>query len=208
MTRPRGSRDENDSKVALHHLIARHESLRRQTAVVGLIEPARQLIWSEHSLHLFDLRLIAAMTPFVAADRVDVVTTGLARFFGGDFLSALHILVPKLEHSLRHILKHAGVDPSTIHSDMTQEDRIFSVMLKKGRGPPEGTLSKAIVFEIENLFDFRGGPDVRHRVAHGLVSADECYGTDSIDACWFLFRFFCLALFLHWEEVAVRLDRL
>ena len=128
--------DENDSKVALHHLIARHESLRRQTAVAGLIEPARQLIWSEHSLHLRDLRLIAAMTPFVPADRVDLVTTGLARFLGGDFFSALHILVPQIEHSLRHILKHAGVDPSSIHSDMTQEDRIFSVILKKDRGSP------------------------------------------------------------------------
>ena len=148
------------------------------------------------------------MTPFVSADRVDLVTTGFARFFGGDFFSALHILVPQIEHSLRHILKQAGVEPSAIQSDMTQESRTLSVMLDKERASLEGILGPAIVFEIENLFDFRAGPALRHQIAHGLVSAAECYDTDSIYACWFIFRLFCLPLFPHWEEVAHRIDRL
>ena len=200
--------DQRDSDVALHHLIARHEDLRRQTAVRGLIEPARHVIWSEHSLHQHHFRLIVSMTPFVPADRVDLVTTGFARFFGGDFFSALHILVPQLEHSLRHILKQAGVEPSAIQSDMTQESRRLSVMLDKERAPLEGILGPAIVFEIENLFHFRAGPALRHQIAHGLVSAAECYDTDSIYACWFIFRLFCLPLFPRWEEVAQRMDRL
>ena len=186
------------SHIALHHLIARHEDLRRQTDVRGLIEPARHLIRSEHSLNQHHLRLIVAMTPFVPADRVDLVTTGFARFFGGDFFSALHILVPQLEHFLRHILKQAGVEPSAIQSDMTQESRTLSVMLDKERAALEGILGPAIVFEIENLFDFRAGPALRHQIAHGLVSVAECYGTDSIYACRFIFRLFCLPLFPHW----------
>ena len=201
-----GSQEESD--IALHHLIARNEDLRRQIDVHGSIEPARQIIQSEHSLHRDHLRLIAAMTPCVPDDWVDLVTTGLARFFGGDFFSALYILVPQLEHSLRHILKQAGVDPSAIRSDMTQENRSLSVMLDKDRESLEGILGPAIVFEIENLFDFRGGPALRHRVAHGRVSSDGCYGSDSIYACWFIFRLFCLPLFPHWEEVAQHMDRL
>lgn len=102
------------------------------------------------------------MTPFVPADRVDLVTTGFARFLGGDFFSALHILVPQLENTLRHILKHAGLDPSV--------------------------------------------PALRHQLAHGLISASECYGTDSIYACWFIFRLYCLPLFPQWDHLARRLD--
>ena len=200
--------DQIDSGIALHHLIARHENLRRQTVVPGLIEPARRLIWSERSLHQHHLRLIVAMTPFVPADREDLVTTGFARFFGGDFFSALHILVPQLEHSLRHVLKQAGVEPSAIQSDMTQESRTLSVMLDKYRAPLEGVLGPAVVFEIETLFDFRAGPAIRHQVAHGLLSAAECNGTDSIYACWFIFRLFCLPLFPHWEEITHRMDQL
>ena len=187
--------DESNTELALHHLIARHEGLRRHIAVRGLIEPARHVFQAEHPLDERHLRLIVAMTPFVSADRVDLVTMGLARFFGGDFFSALHILVPQIEHSLRHILKHVGVDPSTIRDDMTQEDRTLSPMLTQERGSLEGVLGPAIVFEIENLFVFRAGPVLRHRLAHGLVSADECYDSDSIFACWFIYRLFCLPLF-------------
>ena len=154
------------------------------------------------------MRLIAAATPFVPADRVDLVMIGLARFFGGDFFSAFHILVPQVEHSLRHILKHVGVDPSTIQNGMTQEDRTLSTMLKHERESLEGVLGPAIVFEIGNLFDFRAGPVLRHRLAHGLVSSDECYDSDAIYACWFIFRLFCLPLFARWKEVATRLDLL
>ena len=95
------------------------------------------------------------MSPFVPGDRVELFTTGFVRFFGGDFISALHILVPQLENSLRHILKQAGVEPSAIWSDMTQENRTLSVMLDKDRDALEGIFGSAIVFEIENLLDFR-----------------------------------------------------
>ena len=150
--------DADDCDLALHHLIVRNESLRRQTDVQGLIEPARSLIQSEHPIDRYGLRPIVEMTPFVPADRNDLVTTGLMRFFGGDLFSALHILVPQLEHSLRHILKQAGVEPSAIKPNMTQQNRTLSVLLDKERKLLEGLLGAAIVFEIENIFDFNGGP--------------------------------------------------
>ena len=90
---------------------------------------------------------------------------------------------------------------------MTQEDRTLSVMLAKEREPLEGMLGPAIVFEIENLFDF-GGPALRHQLAHGLISAGECYNADSIYACWFILRLYCLPLFPHREHLAERLDQL
>ena len=187
----------DDADLALRHLIARNEGLRRQTHVQGRFEPARQFIHSKHPIDRCHLRPIVEMTPFVPADHVDLVTTGLARFFGGDFFSALHVLVPQLENSLRYIQKQAGVDPSAIRSHMTQEDRTLSEMLGKEREPLERILGPAIIFEIENLFDVRDGPALRHRLAHGLVSAGECYESDSIYACWLIYRLYCLPLFPH-----------
>ena len=200
--------NEEDGEHALRHLIVRNEGLRRQSDVPGLIEPARQLIQSEHPLDQRDFRPIIEMSPFVPADRVDLFTTGFARFFGGDFISALHILVPQLENSLRYILKQAGVEPSAIQSNMTQENRTLSVMLARDREALESIFGPAIVYEIENLFDFRGGPTIRHQLAHGLISGNECYGTDAIYACWFMFRLCCLPLLPHWQTVAERLDQL
>ena len=198
--------EESKRDVASHH-IAWHETLRRQIAVQGSIEPARQLIQSEQSLDQRHLRLIVARTPYVSADRVDLVTMGFARFFGGDFFSALHILVPQLEHSLRYILKLVGQNLSTIRNDMTQEVLSLPVMLDKKRESLTKILGPAIVFEIENMFHSRAGPSLRHRVAHGLVSANDCYAADTIYACWFIFRLYCLPLFPCWEQVVQRMDQ-
>ena len=200
--RGEGSEDE----LAMRHLILRSEGMRRSLVVTGSIEPARQQIQSEHAVGFGALRPIVELTPFVPANRVDLVTAGLFRFFGGDFYSALHILGLQLEHSLRCVLVLEGVDPTTIRSDMTQENRTLSAILGKEREPLEKILSPAIVFEIENLFDFRGGPSLRHGLAHGLMSAAEFRNPDAIYACWFMFHLYCLPLLPHWDKVAQRLD--
>ena len=194
--------DAEADDLALRHSIARNEGFRRQLVASGLIDPARRLIHVEHPLEQRDFSPLVAMNPFVPADRADLFTLAFARFFGGDFISALHILVPQLENSLRHILKQAGQEPSLIRSDMTQENRNLSVMLTKDRDSLEGIYGTAIVYEIENLFDFRGGPALRHQLAHGLVSGAACYGTDAIYACWFIFRLCYLHVFEHWDRLA------
>ena len=199
---------EDGDEKAIHHLIAENEVARRQLTVYGLIEPARQKINSEHLLEQRYIQPIVSMSPFVPEERTDLFSLGFARFFNGDFISALHILVPQLEHSLRYVLEQTGVDSSRIKNDMTQENRTLSVMLEKDRGKLEKIFGSAIVFEIENIFDFRGGPSIRHQVAHGLISGNECHAPDSIFACWFIFRLCCLPLLPHWQQITDRLSEL
>ena len=192
---------EEKDDTAVLHLIARNEGMRRQIAVSGMFEPARRLIMSEHPLNQSHFEPIVAMSPFVPADRTDLYALGFARYFNGDFISALHILIPQLENSLRYVLKQAGVDASKIQNDMTQENRTLPIMLVKDREALEKIFCEAIVFEIDNLFLFKGGPTLRHQVAHGMISGGACYSPDAIYACWFIFRLCCLPLFRHWKQV-------
>lgn len=192
----------DDDETAVRHLIARGEGFRRQIASSGMIEPARRFIMSEHPLDARDLRPLAKYSPFVPLGYEETFALGFARFFGGDYISALHILVPQLENSLRYVLKQAAIDTSSMQSDMTQENRTLSVMLGKDRATLEQIFGPAIILEIENIFDFEGGPALRHQLAHGLLSASACYSYDAIYACWFLFRLCCLPLFEHWQQVA------
>ena len=101
---------------AIRALIAQLESKRRSLDVAGLIEPARCTIHAEHGLDLDYMQYLADMSPFVPQDRTYLFAMGFTRFLNGDFASALHILVPQLENSLRHVLKLAGQDPSAIQS--------------------------------------------------------------------------------------------
>lgn len=63
-----------------------------------------------------------------------------------------------------------------------------------------------ILRDPQGTIALRDGPALRHRLAHGLISAGECYDTDSIYACWFIYRLCCLPLFPHWQHVARSLD--
>jgi hypothetical protein len=192
----------DEDQTAMRHLTARSEGFRRHIAVSGMIEPARRTIMAEHPLEERDLLPLAEYSPFVPSGYEHIFATGLARFFGGDFISALHILVPQLENSLRYVLKQAAIDTSSMQRDMTQENRTLSVMLGKDRAALEKIFGPSITLEIENLFDFKGGPSLRHQLAHGLLSTGACHSYDSIYACWFIYRLCCLPLFRHWQQVA------
>lgn len=194
--------------AAFQYRIARNEGLRRFLTVQGAIEPARTRIMAEHSVHIDYFRALAQMSPFVPSSRVEVYALGFARFFGGDFISALSILVPQLENSLRHVLTLLGQEPSRIKNDMTQENRTISMMLNNDRATLEKIFRPAIVFEIDNLFDFDGGPTIRHQVAHGLMADGTFDSPDAIYACWFIFRLCCLPMLPRWEGVAKVLDSL
>lgn len=190
-----------DEEVAIRHGIARHEDFRRQFVASGAIEPARRTIMAEHPLSLVHFGPLVQMSPFIPSERREIFVYGFHRFFGGDYISALHILIPQLENSLRHVLKQVAADPSAIKKDMTQENSTISIMLDRDRERLESILGAALVFEIDNLFDFRGGPSLRHGLAHGLLSDSALHGHDAIYACWFIFRLCCLPLLRHWQSV-------
>ena len=198
--------DGNGWDEAVRRLIACNEILRRQREVQGCIEPARCVIQSEHSLDRRDFLLIAIMSPFVPSNRADVFALGFDRFFAGDFISAVHVLVPQLENAVRHVLLIAGEETSTIRNDMTQENLSLPAMLKKHWEPLENAFGPAIVFDMENVFVFEGGTKIRHQVAHGLISGAECFSPDAVYACWFIFRLCCLPLLPNWSGVSEILD--
>jgi branched-chain amino acid transport system substrate-binding protein len=60
----------------------------------------------------------------------------------------------------------------------------------------------AFVTDIDSVFNFRGGPNLRNRVAHGLVGQWEPHSDDAIYACWLIFQLCCIPLHGQWEELA------
>ncbi|MCB1885632.1 MAG: hypothetical protein KDG89_16840, partial [Geminicoccaceae bacterium] len=132
-----------------------------------------------------------------------IFATGFAHFFAGDFLVAAHLLVPQVEGALRHMLRQVGHDVTNMRTDGTQESRSLSNLLDpKGlRRELEAMFGPAIVREVDDLFDFHGGPALRHGLAHGLMSDGAFWNEDVIYACWFVFRLVVLALLPCRQEV-------
>ncbi len=200
-----GIADGNDEAVLEH--MARSEKIRRSLVVASIIEPARQTIILEHTIAETQIAILCRHSVFVPDDREALFVAGLLHFFHGDMIAALHILLPQLENSLRHVLRLHGHDVIKLNEDMTQESFGLTQMLTRLRPELETIFGDAVLAEIDSLFLYRGGPQLRDRTSHGLLHHWEPFGHDAIYACWLVYRQLCIPLLPHWGKLAPSLDQ-
>jgi hypothetical protein len=192
---------------AIQSQIAQDERIRRQVTAYGKIEAARQVIAGDHFLSDDIFSRILTHSAFVPGDLVRTFSRGFLRFFQGDFVSALYVLTPLLENSLRHVLKAYGHDV-TIFDDatQTQQDRTISSLFEQMRSELEAVFGVAITADVERVFLKKPGPHLRHAVSHGLLHDGDPYGPDAIYACWLIFRLCLIPLFPYRAELQLLFD--
>lgn len=186
---------------AIKFQISRNEAMRRQILVAGSIEIARRSILSRYLVTQDDFLPLVRVSPFVPLGHEIIFARGFSHFFSGNFMEAAHLLVPQIENSLRYILLQSGADVSTITSDMTQENVTLSTILGRFRPLAEKIFGKEIIFDIDLVFDFPGGPTIRHSLAHGLLDSSSFRHFDVVYACWLIFRLCCIPLFGQWDKI-------
>ena len=200
--RDQGMESGDDSAAVQRHILL-SEKIRRSLVAQGGIEPARLVIVDEHYVGEDAIGIICSHSPFVPEDRRAIFTSGILHFFHGDMIAALHTLVPQLENLLRHVLRLHGHDVTKLNDDdMTQEDLGLSVLVDKLRPELNAIFQERMVTDIDHVFNHRGGPNLRNRLAHGLVAEWEPHSHDAIYACWLIFQLCCIPLHSQWDEIA------
>jgi hypothetical protein len=186
--------------------IAQAEAIRRNI-VSFEIDVARRTINEQHYLSDDVFRALLQYCAFVPQDLVTTFARGFTRYFRGDFVSAVYILTPLLENSLRHVLKAYGHDV-TIFDDatQTQQDRTISSLFEQMRPELDAAFTLAITTDIENVFLKRPGPYLRHSLAHGLLHDADPYGPDAIYACWLTMRLCVLPLYPYKDRIKLPPD--
>ncbi|MGV1013381.1 MAG: DUF7380 domain-containing protein [Methyloceanibacter sp.] len=202
-----GGVGDGSNEGAVQQQIAQTESIRRKIAAFGGIDVARRAINKRHYLSDDVLKSLLRWSPFVPEDLLGTFSRGFLRFFQGDFVSAVYILTPLLENSLRHVLKLHGHDVTTFDSNtQTQADRSISSLFDGMRKELDDIFTEEITTDIENVFLIKPGPYLRHQVAHGLLHDGDPYGADAIYACWLIFSLCLLPLFAHRHEISLASD--
>lgn len=181
--------------------INKHEGLRRHIIIVGRFEPARLSMSGRFNIDERHLLPIVQHSPFAREDQARLMSLGFARLLQGDYRSAVHLLVPQLEPSLRYVLRLAGHDPAIEFDDMTEEDVGLPALLGRLRPQLEECISAEAMLEVELLFHHRPGSALRHAVAHGLLGAGGCFSIDAIYACWLLYQLTCAPLLADWNVI-------
>lgn len=187
--------DEKDEH--LHYLVNFFRGIHRQGIVQGVINPKREIIASEHQFSNNNKMITELLQdkPFIADGHKDIYVRGISHFLCGNNIEAASLLVPQLENSLKHILALEGHDTTEIHDKDDQPEASLHILLnpkKEWRKELEKILPVKYVLEIDFLFNFSGGPSIRKKVAHGMMSDIEFQEANCIYAVWLIIH---LAIF-------------
>lgn len=147
---------------------------------------------AEHPLNIADFTLIARESSLVPSERESLVARGLHYGYGGDFLTAAHLLIPQLESIIRAKLKDAGVNTSAIEDGIETEKGLGALMTGE---KVEKVFGRDYVFEIRALLCSPHGPNLRNELAHGLINDEHIDSVISFYAWWLIWRLVCSAFF-------------
>ncbi|WP_226093283.1 DUF4209 domain-containing protein [Dickeya oryzae] len=168
--------------------------------VSGYVDPVRYCLSTRFSIEERHFEYIVALSPFVPRGHEHIFSLGFSRFFQGDYASAIYLLVPQLENSIRFYMHTLNRETSKLDNELLQEDRSLSGMLENLRPDLEQVFGEDLINIIDLLFNYKPGPSLRHEIAHGKLSAGGCFSASAIYACWLIYRLVCWPLLACWDE--------
>ena len=151
--------------------------------VRGCILPAQEVLLLEHRLREADFVNLTRQFPIVPIGRERLFGKALFAGYDQDFVTALHILVPQIEHMVRYHLKQA--EEQTTNLDINGIENEIGLSALMDIPQTEEIFGEDLSFEIKALFCDSFGPNLRNELAHGLLDDTACYSSGAIYAWWF-----------------------
>ena len=172
----------DDDEEVIHSKMVGNYLIHVSLAVQGSILPAQEVLLLEHRLREADFVNLARQSPIVPIGRELLFGKALFAGYDRDFATALHILVPQIEHMVRYRLKQAGVQTTNIDSNGIENENGLSSLMDLPQ--TEEIFGEDLSFEIRALFCVPFGPNLRNNLAHGLLDDRSCYSIETIYAWW------------------------
>lgn len=135
---------------------------------------------------LGDIQRIVEQSAFVPSGRTRVFAKGLLAGFHGDLVTALSILVPQVENSIRLLLSESGVAVYNLKTNGTEEAKTFHGLMELSE--TQDIFTPDFIFTIRAVFCSQYGINVRNENAHGLLSDAFFTSTRAYYVWWFIFR--------------------
>ncbi len=170
-----------DEEMAIRSKMIENYCLQVNVAV-RCIWHAQEVLLLEHRLPEADFVNFARQSPIVPIGRERLFGKALFAGYDRDFVTALHILVPQIEHMVRCHLKQAGAQTTTLDEKGIENE----IGLRSLVDLPETKkiFGEDLTFEIKALFCDSFGPNLRNELAHGLLDDKKCYSSGAIYAWW------------------------
>lgn len=180
------SSDSAGRQSAVLDRMQRAAALERDFRCHAFILPAWWKLLEEHVVTEETIASLLTGSRFIPEDRMDLFAQGFAAAFRRDFVTALHLLIPQIEHSLRLFLASAGIIASNIDEEGIQEEWPLGRVLATPK--LEQILTPLLVFELRGLLVEKGGANLRNRMAHGMMAPSDFNTAPVLYLCWLLLR--------------------
>ena len=157
--------------------------------VHGVIGPALHAIKWSHRVRYQDFVEIVKDAPNLPADRRLLWARSLYLGYEGDFVSALHVGVPQIEHLVRVFLKRNDCITTTLGERGIETEIGLSALLDKSEA--EIVFGEDLLFEMKGLLTDQIGPNLRNELAHGLASINDGLSFNAVYVWWLMLRIAC-----------------
>ncbi len=176
--------DEIDESGKLWSIMMKHLNFNHSINVQGIIVPALDEMSMKFNINEQAIKNIFMNNPFIPLGHELFYLKGISAGFNGDFLTANHLLIPQIENSLRYILKMSGKEPTSLHTNGSQERNGLKYVLEE----PNiiNLLGENIVFNLKAVLidELYGG--IRHSLSHGYISANTFYSYRAVYTWWLI----------------------
>lgn len=172
------------SATELHAAAVKACALEASVTAQALILPALEALRLEWRVQPRDFADIIRLAPLVPRARVDVVSQALHAGWQGDWVQALHILVPQFEHMVRVALQAHGAvttthDPDGLDTEIGLAKLVERPQMLEGFG-------EDLTFTIRAMLCEQLGPNLRNDIAHGLAGRAQCEGPAGVYVWWLI----------------------
>lgn len=176
---------ETEETAIRKKMVQNAREIQWQIAVTWRIEPARVAILGEHGIRRRDLFFLVAGNPFIPSGHEGIYVRGLQAGFFGDWLAAMHLIIPQVEGSLRHVFQQHGAVTSTLVEGIQQERDLNQLLWMPEM---EQIFGQDIAFDLRGILIERFGHNMRNESAHGLMPEGAFYQPASVYLWWLVLR--------------------
>ena len=171
-----------ENEIVIRSTMVQDYSYHVGLAVQGYIRPAQEILLLEHRMRETDFIALASQSPIVPIGREMLFGKALFAGYDHDFITALHLLVPQIEHMIRFHLKQAQVKTTNLDSNGIETENSLNTLMELSE--TQEIFGENLCFEIKALFCDPFGSNLRNELAHGLLGDDECQSDYAIYAWW------------------------
>lgn len=152
----------------------------------GVIQPAQEVLTTEHRFSRQFMVSLCVESPTVPEGHERLWGEGLALGLGGNYGSAVSVLVPQLEQVVRVMLRRHDVHTLLVDEHGVESEKSLNALLDMPE--TEDIFGAGMVMEMKAMLVIQGGPNLRNEVAHGLFDDNSAGSYSALYMWWFCLR--------------------